>query len=74
MLCGENVRPMFCAFRGSDEFNLHAVDTVDAVDEENKDEYEADLHIVLDLGDNGALRDEAATRGQYSKQARRQAG
>lgn len=54
-----NVRSLGGALRGGDELDLHAVDTVDAVDEEDEDEHEADLHVVLNLGDNGTLRDEA---------------
>lgn len=55
----ENVRSLGGALRGGDELDLHAVDTVDAVDEEDEDEHEADLHVVLNLGDSGTLRDEA---------------
>lgn len=44
------------------QLDLDAVDAVDAVDKENEDEDKRDLHPVLDLGDDGALGDEAAER------------
>jgi hypothetical protein len=44
---------------GNGQLNLDPVDAVDAVDEEDEDEDKGNLHPVLDLGDDGALGDEA---------------
>lgn len=53
---GGNVR---IVFGNRCELDLDAVDTVDAVDEENQDEDEGDLQPVLQLRDEGVLGDEA---------------
>ena len=55
-----SVRSLGGVLRGSDKLNLHAVDSVHAVDEQNEDEDECDFHPVLDLRDNGVLGDESA--------------
>lgn len=64
---GGDPRSLGGALGGGDELDLHAVDAVDAIDEEDEDEHEADLHVVLDLGDNRALRDEATQKRQLPK-------
>ncbi len=51
--------PVLGAVGGHAEFDLDAVHTVDAVNEENEDEDKRDLHPVLDLGNDRILRDEA---------------
>lgn len=41
------------------QLDLNPVDPVDGVDEQNQDENEGDLEAVLELGNNGVLRDES---------------
>lgn len=45
---------------------MHAVDPIHAVDEEDEDEDENDLHPVLELRHDGILRDEPAPRQHVS--------
>lgn len=60
-------------FGSGGELELDTVDTVHAVNKENQNEDEGNLHPVLNLGDNGVLGNEAvvpvsrgATRGRES--------
>lgn len=50
------------ALTGLRQFNLHPIDTVDAVDEENQDEDEGDLQAVLELRDDGILGDKTVAQ------------
>lgn len=54
--------PVLGVVVGGCELDLHAVDPINAVDEENEDEDEDDLHPVLELRDDGVLGDKPAPR------------
>src|SRR5687767_4843549 len=56
---GGNVRSFSRVLGGGHEFDLDAVDSVHAVDEEDEDEDECDFHPVLYLRHDLILRDEA---------------
>lgn len=58
-LGGYDVPSLLGLFGGSRELKLDAVNTVYAVNEENENEDECNLHPILYLGDNWILGDEA---------------
>lgn len=43
---------------GLGQLDLHSVDAVDGVDEQNQDEYEGDFEAILELCDDRVLGDE----------------
>jgi hypothetical protein len=59
VLHGNNLLSPRCLLGRGHELQLDAIDSVDTIDKEDEDEYETDLHPVLNLGDDGALGDEA---------------
>lgn len=54
-----DVPSLLSLFGSGGELKLDAINAIDAVNEEDENEDEGNLHPVLDLGDDGILRDEA---------------
>lgn len=54
----ENLPAFSLALTSRGKLELNTVNTIHAVDEENENEDEGNLHAILNFGDEGVLRDE----------------